>query len=293
MKKLSIIIPFYNVEEYLEECYNSVYNAALNYLDDIEIILVDDCGNDNSANIAQRIKKQSTIIVKNSSNLGLGGARNTGVANASGEWLMFIDSDDKIKTNAIELLLKKIASNKELNVIKYGFIKNYKDKAIAYTYNVKDKDMHKPGMSWAKIIKRNLFIKFEEHLKYEDTYWKYKFITTNKNHIKLGIINKPLYIYNKTNDNSITSSISYYDLNWIYSKIVIFYKHTNDKNVKQELYEMICENTVNYCITNFDFKMGLKSLIFLIRVNPFSIKKNKLVLDKMLDIKLERKIIEK
>ena len=109
MIKISVIIPIYNVEQYLKKCLDSVINQTLK---DIEIICVNDCSQDNSIKIAEEFaKKDSRIkIVKHTKNQGLGPARNTGIDVATGEYIFFLDSDDYIKNNILELLYDKASS---------------------------------------------------------------------------------------------------------------------------------------------------------------------------------------
>lgn len=110
--KISIIIPVYNVEKYLAECLDSCINQTL---EDIEIICVDDCSPDNSIKILKEYQqKDSRIkIFRHKKNRNLGGARNTGIENATGEYICFVDSDDYIDTKACQILYNTI---KELDV---------------------------------------------------------------------------------------------------------------------------------------------------------------------------------
>ena len=105
--KISIIIPVYNVEKYLRECLDSCINQTLQ---DIEIICVDDCSPDNSIKILEEYQqKDSRIkIFRHAINKNLGAARNTGLANATGEYVWFIDSDDYIDTKACQILYDAI-----------------------------------------------------------------------------------------------------------------------------------------------------------------------------------------
>ena len=103
-KKVSIIIPIYNVEQYLEKCLNSVIHQTYKNL---EIICVNDCSPDNSQKIIERYKKlDSRIIICNrTNNGGLSTARNTGLKIATGEFIYFLDSDDWIDLDYIEKML--------------------------------------------------------------------------------------------------------------------------------------------------------------------------------------------
>ena len=110
MTKISIIIPVYNVEEYLPECLDSIIAQTFS---EIEIICVDDASPDNSGLILKKYAKEDSrfIIITHRTNQGLGPARNTGVAHASSPYIVFIDSDDYIAPNMLERLFDCITSN--------------------------------------------------------------------------------------------------------------------------------------------------------------------------------------
>lgn len=104
MIKVSVIIPVYNVEEYIEECLVSVLNQTIK---DIEIICVDDGSSDASVDIIQKYATDKRIIVFQKENGGQASARNIGVTMASGEYIYFLDSDDYLVPNAMELLYEE------------------------------------------------------------------------------------------------------------------------------------------------------------------------------------------
>lgn len=115
--KVSVIVPIYNVEQYLEECVNSLINQSLK---NIEIILVDDGSPDNSGMIADRFaKKDARIKVIHQSNGGLGPARNSGMDAATGEYVGFVDSDDWVKPDMYAKLYNT-ASTQMADVIVSG-----------------------------------------------------------------------------------------------------------------------------------------------------------------------------
>ncbi|MGI6394060.1 MAG: glycosyltransferase family 2 protein [bacterium] len=105
--KISIIIPVYNSEKDLKDCLNSCISQTLS---DIEIICVDDCSTDNSLGILEEYKtKDSRVkVFHHETNKKQGAARNTGIKNAAGEYIWFIDSDDFIDKNACQLLYDTI-----------------------------------------------------------------------------------------------------------------------------------------------------------------------------------------
>lgn len=104
---ISVIVPIYNVENYILECLQSV--AAQTKTKNVECILVDDCGTDNSVKVAEQFISAykgdiSFALFHHSENKGLSAARNTGIKNARGKYLFFLDSDDTIKPYCLDEL---------------------------------------------------------------------------------------------------------------------------------------------------------------------------------------------
>lgn len=101
--KVSVIIPIYNVEQYLEACLKSVVEQTLR---EIEIICIDDCSTDGSMEVARKfaVADQRIILLEHDVNKGLSAARNTGLSAAKGEYIYFLDSDDYIRREALERL---------------------------------------------------------------------------------------------------------------------------------------------------------------------------------------------
>lgn len=103
---ISVIVPVYNVEQYLGRCVDSLVNQTYS---DLEIILVDDGSKDNSGHLCDTYaKKDARIKVVHQANQGLSGARNTGLDNATGSYIFFLDSDDYLEENAFELMLNNM-----------------------------------------------------------------------------------------------------------------------------------------------------------------------------------------
>ena len=106
MKKVSVIVPFYNVEKYIDKCLNSLVNQTL---EDIEIIIVNDGSKDNSETIAKEYasKYKNKIIYLKKENGGLSDARNYAIPYATGEYIAFLDSDDYVEVNMYEQMYEK------------------------------------------------------------------------------------------------------------------------------------------------------------------------------------------
>ncbi len=132
--KVSIIVPIYNVERYLDRCLNSLQNQTLQ---DIEIILVDDGSPDNCPKLCDKYaKKDNRIKVIHKMNNGLGYARNSGIEIAIGEYIAFVDSDDYVEKNMYEILYNSSKkSGADITLCGYKRINN---KKISYYNDVKD-----------------------------------------------------------------------------------------------------------------------------------------------------------
>lgn len=117
--KISIIVPVYNTELYLRECIDSVLAQTYS---DFELILVDDGSTDNSGIICDEyVQKDNRIKVFHELNLGVSSARNKGLKNITGEWLLFLDSDDTLHLSALERLNKSIESCPQVDIIQFAY----------------------------------------------------------------------------------------------------------------------------------------------------------------------------
>ena len=115
---VTVVLPVYNVEQYLDRCINSVVNQTYKNL---EIILVDDESPDNCPKMCDEwAKMDSRIKVIHKKNQGLGYARNTGIDNATGEYIYFVDSDDYIALDTIELAYKAAVEN-NADIVTFGY----------------------------------------------------------------------------------------------------------------------------------------------------------------------------
>ena len=182
MPKVSIIVPIYNVEQYLPRCIESLVNQTLQ---DIEIILVNDGSTDNSGKIAKEYceKYKEKIIYLEKKNGGLSDARNYGMPYATGEYIAFLDSDDYIEKNAYEEMYNK-AQEENADYVECDFIWEYPNK-IREDKRIEYKDKHEMlsfvrVVAWNKLIKRSLLeennIKFPKGLRYEDVEFTYTLI---------------------------------------------------------------------------------------------------------------------
>lgn len=117
--RFSIIVPIYNTEKYLDKCIKSILNQTMS---DYELILIDDCSTDDSLTIAYKYESNHVKVLKNASNSGLSETRNVGIKNASGDYIVFIDSDDYIEKTALFNLNKLVCENEFPDIVYTGFI---------------------------------------------------------------------------------------------------------------------------------------------------------------------------
>ena len=117
MKKVSVIVPIYNVENYIDKCIESLVNQTYK---NIEIILVDDGSSDNSPALCDEwSKKDGRIIVIHKTNGGVSSARNAGIDNATGDYIQFLDGDDYLNADTIEYSVKTAEEN-DADIVSFG-----------------------------------------------------------------------------------------------------------------------------------------------------------------------------
>ena len=167
MSKVSIIIPVYNVEPYLDQCLESVIKQTYKNL---EIIIINDGSTDNSVSIIKKYQKidQRIIFINNYKNEGLGVTRNIGIRISTGEYLYCVDSDDWLELNAIELLVKRIEeTDADFVICEARCFDCSKDKFANNSYftNICYKDKSNDVISWSD-IKKSIFTKYASFFKF-------------------------------------------------------------------------------------------------------------------------------
>lgn len=207
MIKVSIIVPFYNVENYIEKCLQSLVNQTL---EDIEILLVNDGSQDSSETIAKQLveKYPNKIIYLEKENGGLSDARNYAIPYAKGEYIAFLDSDDYVETNMYEEMYHK-AKQEDLDYVECDFLWEYPDKTLEskgkqYS-NKKEMFLYTRVVAWNKLIKReivqNNHLEFPKGYRYEDVEFFYKLLPFIHHY---GIVQKP-FIHYVQRENSISN----------------------------------------------------------------------------------------
>lgn len=214
-ERVSVIVPVYNVEKYLDRCIDSIISQSYKNL---EIILVDDGSTDASGKICDNyVKKDKRIVVIHKRNGGLSDARNTGIKRATGAYLSFIDSDDSFEINSIEYLLDFLKRTNadvaigKINVIKGNKYKKHIVRARETILNSRQAiklyliDTISTS-SCAKLYKRKIFekIRFPVGKIYEDNGIIYKTIDSSN---IIALSNKNVYNY-YINSNTLTTGAS-------------------------------------------------------------------------------------
>ena len=265
MAKISVIVPIYNVEEYVLGCLKSV---AAQTFGDFECICVDDGSTDNSGKIADDFalsdKRFSVIHQKNG---GLSDARNTGMKNATGDWIFFLDSDDYLHPQTLEILLdvalkngvevvncnSKNTSEKYKAILEQINISNCKVSIIENTLETfLTKRAIKTGACF-RLYKKELIqkIPFIKGINFEDI----PFTTQLMNEIdKMAFVDAPLYYYYK-NPNSIMRSDFSKEKVASYDKIIRYlaeyFKRTAPEKfdlVQKRLFNQRIKMMLNQCI---------------------------------------------
>ncbi|HOZ54957.1 MAG TPA: glycosyltransferase [Clostridia bacterium] len=227
MPKVSVIVPVYNVQDYIRKCMESLVNQTL---DDIELIIVNDGSTDGSIEIAKEYQeKNKKIKIVNKKNGGLSDARNYGVRYANGEYIAFLDSDDYVEYDTYERMYEK-AIEEQADCVECNFIWEYENKSkidIGYMYsNKSEMIIYSRVVAWNKLIKNSLLKNIDEifpiGLRYEDIEFFYKLIPKIE---KVAFIKEPKihYVQRKTSIAN-TQSIKNRDIFIVLSNVLNYYK---------------------------------------------------------------------
>lgn len=209
MKRLSIVIPVYNNEEWLDKCFSSIYEQTFtNY----EVIVVDDISTDNGMEIIKEYQKRFSdkgidfkIIVNESKRLS-GGTRNVGILKSIGEYILCIDCDDWLVDNQVFDKIDKKLNGEDVMFLDYiAHQKNYD-----LVMHNRNKDIQSALTNiivaiWSKVVKRDVFLKalFPEGTLYEDRIQHFILLTQIKTMTNLE---QPVIVWNRLNENSTSSS---------------------------------------------------------------------------------------
>ncbi len=259
MVKISIIVPVYNVEEYIRDCLESLTNQTL---EEIEIILVNDGSTDKSQKIINEYKEKYPNKIKayEKENGGQSSARNYGIERANGEYIAFVDSDDFIE---IDMMKKMYNKAKEFNydVVCCDVNIVYPDKKIEVLANMGEdnknldendkKNIILNGYTviWNKIFKKEILKQeflFEEGVWFEDVLFMYKLIP---NINSIGIVHEKLYNYiQRPKSITYTYNEKLYDINKILKILISYYE---EKGIYEKYKDMLEYTCVRYMLATF------------------------------------------
>jgi len=243
MNGISVIIPIYNVQDYIEECLKSVIKSMEGF-SNIQIILVDDGSKDLSGNIAQGyVRQHSNFEYVYKENGGLSDARNFGLQFVKNDYVTFLDSDDYIAENYFFEVFQSLHGQPEMIIFDWEDVGDDN-----YTNYVNGMDLPEfiwtvQPSAWNKVYKTALFnkVKFPKGMIYEDVGTIYKLIWFVKDY---KYINKPLYKYRKNRQGSILTTISprINDIYKVLEDTYLFYIDNNaftGKNVEGLCYQYV------------------------------------------------------
>lgn len=296
MPKISVIVPVYNVEKYLDECINSILSQTFT---EFELILINDGSTDMSGKICDDyMKLDSRIRVYHQSNQGQAAARNFGVKQAEADWIHFVDGDDVINPRMLETLYDMVLTSKAkisvCSVIEDYEVLNNFFSSICIASNIVAIDEETminlytkdPYMYWivcGKLIKKEIVLKYPFTCGriYEDNAVVCKWLYEAK---QIVVTNEKLYFYRK-NPNSTTKkefTLKQCDFLWALQEQIEFFKKTGYKNLLAMITQRYLSDYMRYykklLLICKDKKVALKlrkrSLLFVAK-NTGSFLKNR------------------
>jgi glycosyltransferase involved in cell wall biosynthesis len=269
---ISMIVPVYQSEKYIEDCIQSILNQTYS---DIELILVDDGSTDGSGIICDeysRIDRRVRVI--HTENKGVSHARNIGIENSKGEYILFVDSDDTIDKNMIKEMITAVDETEcDIVVSSFAYVYPNEIKTISNLpintgiYSVSDFFIHFYQLYYSGILS-NIGIKLykssiikENLIKFDDRYSICEDINFCLDYImksnSIFFLNKPLYFYNKLNINTLMSS---YKENLFEAKKIVFEKLSyimNKNNIlsklQNEYYSTVMKDSIMIISNEFQF----------------------------------------
>lgn len=272
--RVSVIVPCYNVEDYILQCIESISRQTYS---DIECVLVNDCCTDNTFEIVKKYIRSycgqiNFICVEHSCNRGLSAARNTGIKVASGDYLLFVDSDDFLSdTSIIDLVNDLVLYNYPECLI--GDYQCFGDRSGSFPSNNMELTCFESNfsillsylkyqwypMAWNKLVKRDFLLNnnllFTDGMLHEDEMWSYQ-LALNLN--SLAFCHKQTYLY-RIRTNSITSKKkkkNFYD-NVLYCKYI---KENYNPRYKRETYIFLQNRLLSILIDMFNEKYSVDDI---------------------------------
>lgn len=252
--KISVIIPVYNTEKYVENCIRSIMNQTY---DNLEIICINDGSTDNSLDVLRKLEKEdSRIIVIDKENEGQGLSRNRGIETATSEWLSFIDSDDFLELNAYELIVPNLTD--ETDFVHFGIQMLYEDGTevirtdnkyydVKYTglIEIPRSKIHKADFSASnKLFRKSVIDKYHirfEKILYEDFQFTMQYISMVD---RVYYMPDKLYNYLRRSGSTMTNTFQLspksidhlYALEYVYDFIISHHRVNEHKRALRKLF---------------------------------------------------------
>ena len=279
--QVSIIVPVYNVENYIERCLNSLVNQTFK---DIEIITINDGSTDKSLELINKyVKEDIRVSVIDLGDEGVSYCRNLGIEKANGKYIMFVDSDDWIDFNMVEVMYKKAEEN-NIDLVMCSYIREFKDHSKEKIFNLPEEIIYKEdkvknellrklvgpvkeelsnpemldalGTVWGKLYRADIlkenkikFVDLKEIGSAEDTLFN---IFTFNYLSKVMFLNKHMYHYWRDNPKSVTSQYN----PKLKEQRKVFFKYISDF-IKENNFEQVFEEALNNRICTSVLGLGL------------------------------------
>lgn len=240
---VSVLVPVYNVSKFIERCLHTLFGQTY---DNVQYIFVNDCTPDQSIEIIQKVlneypqRKEHVKIINHDINRGLAAARNTGIENAEGEYVLHIDSDDFIELDMVELMFGK-AKKEDADIVLCDFNIKWKKTQKIASQHFTDKDQYlrdilntkaMPGVV-NKLIRKSLYSE-NQIFPFEGINLGEDYVTTPKLIAKarrISKVNKPLYHYIQYNEGSYTAIMNQKaidDLWFVLNELYNYFKSTKE-----------------------------------------------------------------
>lgn len=239
---LSIIIPVYNAEKYLEKCMKSIFNNIEN---SFEVILINDGSKDNSLEIIKEfMQKYNNIELINNSNNGVSYSRNLGIKKAKGNYIMFVDADDELEKNWLDIIDSYMAKNYDIVYFSKYNLKPNKNDLLKYIVGYNKENLCIAG-PYSKIFRREFIEKNnilfnDKIINGEDMLFNIEALSKAK---KIRCINEPIYLYRRY----IGQTTKKFDIK-IFDSDILFHEKINNLLNDYDIFDDDKEKIKNFCL---------------------------------------------
>lgn len=265
---VSIVVPIYNVEKYLQRCVDSLLNQTY---EEVEILLVDDCSTDGSFEIARKYEEkypEKCKYIKRETNGGLAAARNSGIKEATGTWLGFVDSDDWIENTCVEKVMK-VAKEEASDIVVFDFYKIWddgkkvRDHSLNYLSTASDNKLKVAlirNHACMKFFRKEFFL--ESHLMFPEDLKRAEdmgiIVPLLTKTTKISILDEPVYYYYQRSQSLSNSKCTNFD--FYKSAFALIEKNSNPGFEEEIEYRAILEMVYGMCMLMIVSKNSTKQV---------------------------------